>query len=72
MGKIRTGRTVAILIQGGSMDLFNYEGTEKEAREAYNTMVGEGVPEETAGVLLAEKYGETLARKIVTELRGWD
>ena len=54
------------------MDLFNYEGTEKEARETYNTMVGEGVPEETAGVLLAEKYGETLARKIVTELRGWD
>ena len=52
------------------MELFNYEGTEKEAREAYNTMVGEGVPEETAGILLAEKYGETLARKIVTELRG--
>ncbi len=51
------------------MDLFNYEGTEKEAQEAYNTMVGEGVPEETAGVLFAEKYGETLARKIVTELR---
>ena len=54
------------------MELFNYEETEKEVREAYNTMVGEGVPEETAGILLAEKYGETLARKIVTELRGGD
>lgn len=54
------------------MELFNYEGTEKEAREAYNTMVGEGVPEETAGILLAEKYGESLAKKIVAELKGWD
>ena len=44
----------------------------KKARQDYNTMIGEGILEETAGVLLAEKYGETLARKIVTELRGWD
>ena len=75
MGKIRTGRTAAVLIQGGNkMDLFDYEVEDKErkARREYNTMLGEGILEETAGILLAEKYGETLARKIVTELRGWD
>ena len=56
------------------MDLFVYEVEDKErkARKEYNTMLGEGIPEETAGILLAEKYGESLARKIVTELRGWD
>ena len=56
------------------MNLFDFEEEkiEVKARYDYNLMLGEGVPEETAGILLAEKYGETLARKIVTELRGWD
>lgn len=54
------------------MELFNFDENEKKAREDYNTMLGEGVLEERAGILLAEKYGETLARKIVKETRGWD
>ena len=56
------------------MELFDYEVEDKErkARREYNTMLGEGVLEETAGILLAEKYGESLAKKIVAELKEWD
>lgn len=44
----------------------------KKARQDYNTMLGEGILEETAGVLLAEAYGEAVAKKIVAEAKGWD
>lgn len=44
----------------------------KKARQDYNTMIGEGILEETAGVLLAEAYGEAVAKKIVAEAKGWD
>lgn len=56
------------------MNLFDFEEEkiEVKARYDYNLMLGEGVLEETAGILLAEKYGGTVAKRIVNEMKGWD
>lgn len=51
------------------MDLFNFD-EEKKAQLDYNTMLGEGVPEDLAGQNLADKYGKKLAEKVIKELRG--
>ena len=47
-----------------------------EEKAAYTDYVisvyGECVDEKTAERLVAEKYGEEIARKVAEELRGWD
>lgn len=53
-------------------DLF-FSEEEKVARSEYIISVyGEGLSEETAEELLAEKYGKEIAHKIAEEVRGWN
>lgn len=46
---------------------------EQKAHDDYVIMVyAECVPDKTAEILLKEKYGETIAAKVIEEVRGWE